>query len=339
MKVNVYDFDGTIYDGDSSVDFFKYCLKRKPKIIKILPKVLFNFLKWRLKIIDVTTFKEQIYTYLKYMDNIEELITSFWKKNRFKIKDFYLKKDHKNDIISSASPYFVLKPICKALGIKDLFASDVDKHTGRYNSPNNSCEQKVINLKERYPDVIVLEAYSDSMNDLPILELAQNAYVVKGNKIIPYNKKQKNFKQKLKNSYHKYNEMINYLIVGGLTTLISIGVYAFFSKVFGINNLANEKYLYITICQILSWICAVTFAYFANRIIVFKSRSKGKEKLKEFIKFISLRLISLLIETGPLLLLVGLFNMNDKLSKIIIQFIVIIANYVFSKLLVFRKRK
>ena len=133
--------------------------------------------------------------------------------------------------------------------------------------------------------------------------------------------------RKVMKLYYKYKEIINYLIVGGLTTLVSIGSYAVF-RVF-IHN--------YVVCTVLSWITAVLFAYITNRIFVFES--KNKKILIEFIKFIGCRLLTLGSELITMWILVDLLNINDMISKIVVQFIVVVLNYVFSKILVFRKPK
>ena len=132
--------------------------------------------------------------------------------------------------------------------------------------------------------------------------------------------------KRLRQIYKEYKEIINYIIVGGCTTLVSIVSYYLF-------RLIITNYL---ICTILSWIVAVTFAYFTNRIFVFNS--KDKNIMFEFLKFIMARILSLLSELLVMFILVDLIKIDDKISKIIVQFIVLVLNYIFSKIIVFRKK-
>ena len=92
MKINLYDFDNTIYEGDSSTDFFFYCLKKYPKIAKIIPKILLSAIKYKLKIITKTEMKQVIFSFLKYVDDIDLCIEKFWNTHSIYIKDFYLEK-------------------------------------------------------------------------------------------------------------------------------------------------------------------------------------------------------------------------------------------------------
>ena len=185
IKINLFDFDETIYDGDSTVDFFKYIFKKKPISIIWLPVMGFYGLLHLLRIIDKTTMKQKFYKIFCFVNINDKFLEDFWKINEKKIKRFYLDRIHDNDIVISASPEFLLKPICKKLGVKDMMASQVDKITGKYNGINCHDVEKVRRLNEKYKDYEVLESFSDSLkSDRPILELAKDAYLVKGDKLI-----------------------------------------------------------------------------------------------------------------------------------------------------------
>ena len=133
--------------------------------------------------------------------------------------------------------------------------------------------------------------------------------------------------------YRKYREQINYLIVGGLTTAVSLISYWLCVK----TVLNPEVPLELQTATVISWICAVTFAYFANRRYVFFSQEKNR--LLEAGKFLLSRLATLGMEMGIMGLGVSVMGLNDKAVKLAAQVIIIIANYVLSKLLVFRKKK
>lgn len=188
MKVNLYDFDKTIYDGDSSVNFYKYCLRKKPIIIIYSINFIIYYLLYKLNISTKEKAKEKLFKFVTKFSNVDNIIEEFWSININKIKDFYKDKDHSNDIIISASPEFLLKPICDKLKVKDLIASPIDKNTCLYHGKNCYGEEKVRRLKSKYKDIEVIEAYSDSLSDLPMLKLATNKYIVKKNKIIKYEK-------------------------------------------------------------------------------------------------------------------------------------------------------
>lgn len=133
--------------------------------------------------------------------------------------------------------------------------------------------------------------------------------------------------------YKKYEEIINYLIVGGLTTVVSLIVYYGCVLTF----LDPKNAFELQIANVISWIISVAFAYITNRIFVFKS--KNKNYFKEIVSFVGARIATLFMDMFTMFLLVTVLNGNDKIAKIISQIIVIVANYVFSKLFVFKKSK
>ena len=138
--------------------------------------------------------------------------------------------------------------------------------------------------------------------------------------------------KKFINIYHKYKEIINYLIFGFLTTLICLSVYYILTST--ILNPNNPILLQIS--NILSWTSGVIFAYITNKKYVFNSKNKNIKK--EFTSFIIARLITLFIDMIIMFIGVTIIKGNDKIIKIIYQIVVIISNYLFSKLIIFKKK-
>lgn len=137
----------------------------------------------------------------------------------------------------------------------------------------------------------------------------------------------------IKKIYKKHKEIINYLIIGVLTTIVSLLTY----YLLVITILNPNKPLELQIANITSWIISVTFAYITNRKFVFNS--KNKHIIKEATKFYTSRLTTLFIDMLLMFIFVSKLNFNDKIIKIIIQIIVTILNYIISKLLVFKKKE
>jgi len=140
-------------------------------------------------------------------------------------------------------------------------------------------------------------------------------------------------KNKIKSLYNKYEEIISYLFFGVLTTIVSFGSYLIFANVF----FPNKTDLDIQIANVLSWVCAVTFAYITNRIWVFKSKTKGKAKIKEIFEFTLARIASLIVDMAMMYILYSLIHMNDTIAKIIVQFVIVAMNYILSKVIIFKK--
>lgn len=154
-----------------------------------------------------------------------------------------------------------------------------------------------------------------------------------------------NFKKHISKLINK--ETLLYIVFGVLTTLVNFGVYTVCQFIFKDFNLESNNFLnfvYIGKPYLLSnniaWIIAVIFAFFTNKFIVFKSyNKKASVMIFEFIKFVGARLTSFLIEQLGLYILVDMLLQNDFVAKVIISILVIILNYFFSKLLVFKKSK
>ena len=141
-------------------------------------------------------------------------------------------------------------------------------------------------------------------------------------------------KEKLSNIIKKLctREVIMYLIFGVLTTVVSLVVY--YALIFTILN--PENAIQLQIANILSWIAGVAFAYVTNRKYVFES--KEENKLKELSKFVTSRLVTLFLDMFIMFVGVTCLKGNDKIVKLISQVLVIIGNYVFSKIFVFKKK-
>lgn len=137
--------------------------------------------------------------------------------------------------------------------------------------------------------------------------------------------------EKIKEFYVKYKELINYLIVGVLTTVVSLGTY--YASVLTI--LDPQSAVQLQVANILSWIAAVTFAYFTNRKYVFESTNSNI--VQEAVKFYASRLSTLGMDMVIMFVGVTWLGFNDKIMKLVVQVVVTIANYVISKFLVFKK--
>lgn len=137
--------------------------------------------------------------------------------------------------------------------------------------------------------------------------------------------------------YKKYEEVINYLIVGGLTTLVGVG-----SKLLLLFTILDQTNgLELQIAEIISWVLAVAFAYITNKVFVFHSKTKGKERIKELFNFVKGRIATQVIQMFIMWFFVTLLKLNTDLWVIIFtlicQVMQIVLNYVISKFLVFKK--
>ena len=156
---NLYDFDGTIYNGNSSIDFFIFCLFQNTNLVKYIPKNLSDLIRVKTKLLELSKSQNDYCQFLTEIENIDSLILNFWKYNNRKIKR------------------------CNHLKVNSI-ATRVDKNTGKI---LELCyqDQKLKMLNEKYPNEIFDSFYTDSLNDDQILfQKARNSYLVKGNKRI-----------------------------------------------------------------------------------------------------------------------------------------------------------
>lgn len=182
IELNVFDFDGTIYDGDSSINFYLFSLKRNFSLIRYLPIQIYGFILYKLKIRSKEYFKEKYFSFLKGIKNVEDEVNNFWLRNEEKIKKNLL-ENKDNIVVISASPEFLLKEICNSIGTERLIATIVDKNTGKFLGKNCRGIEKVNRLKEEYKDFIIKEFYSDSKSDKYLAEISKKSFLVKKNKI------------------------------------------------------------------------------------------------------------------------------------------------------------
>jgi putative flippase GtrA len=135
--------------------------------------------------------------------------------------------------------------------------------------------------------------------------------------------------QKIKNLVQKHWDILSYLFFGGLTTVVNYLVYLPCYNLFSLSAAVSNA---------IAWVVAVAFAYLTNKPFVFRSHDWSmKTVVPELTKFVTCRIGSGLLETGILFLCVDLLAWNGNVWKLITSVLVVILNYIASKLLVFKK--
>ena len=128
--------------------------------------------------------------------------------------------------------------------------------------------------------------------------------------------------------FHKYKEVLLYLFFGGCTTLVNILSFMII-RALGLG-------LYTS--NVLAWFISVIFAFITNKLFVFESKNVSlKKTIKECIYFFGCRVLSLFFDMGLMYLMVDLLDFNEFVSKVVSNIFVIIINYVFSKVIIFKK--
>lgn len=184
--MNTYDFDETIFNPDSSNAFYIYCLKHYTgAVLKTAPRSLLKALAYAMKKINAKELKEQLFSFLPAIPDVDAAVADFWRLNKKGIASWYLKQKRSDDIIISASPEFLLRPICDELGVR-LIGTDMDKYSGRIKGLNCHDSEKVRRFFEQYPGAHTENFYSDSLSDTPMAEIADRAYIVDMDDIKPW---------------------------------------------------------------------------------------------------------------------------------------------------------
>lgn len=181
-KVNVYDFDHTIYNGDCSLDFIRFCLRRYPNTWPVISVHIFAALTHAVSG-ERKQFKEAVFSILKAVPSTA--VDSFWNHNKHKIKSWYLDIRRSDDIIISASPEFLLEPMVKTLGAV-LIGTRMDPRTGVIDGENCRGVEKVNRLTKYRGDLQIRKFYTDHISDIPLAKMAEESYMVRGNRITAF---------------------------------------------------------------------------------------------------------------------------------------------------------
>lgn len=317
-----YDFDETIYDGDSTRDFYFYCLKKHPGILLDLPAQSWHFAFFALGLRSKTAFKEKFYRFFRRIPDIDTTVASFWEKNFCKIKEWYLKEKRPDDVIISASPAFLLEIPCQRLGVTSPIASLVDKHTGEYTGENCYGSEKPPRFFEKYPDGKVEAFFSDSLSDTPMANLAEKSFIVRGDTILPWEAYTPSAFSRLKRLLFSPT-FLRFLVVGafntGITTLLSV--------------LYHRLIPAAVPAFALGYITTNVLAFLMNCFFTFKK----KPTLRRFAKFFISYIPNFLIQCASVWCLCDLCSLPQWLSFVVAAIIGVPVTFLLMKVFAFKK--
>ena len=178
--MNVYDWDDTIYRGDSTMGMVLYAYGHRPKTLLSIPRTAVCGLLFVLHLLPKQTFKENLFHMFTLIDDMEDFVEEYTSSHLDHIKDWYRNVQNEDDVVISASPEFMIRSFCDKAGIKYVIASPVDMHTGKYTGKNCHGEEKVRRYREVFGEAPIDKFYSDSKSDTPLAKLAAEAFLVKG---------------------------------------------------------------------------------------------------------------------------------------------------------------
>lgn len=182
MLIDVYDFDGTIYDGDSTVDFVRFALRRHPQVIAGLPHVALAALPLAFGRGSLTQFKSVLFGEMSRRFSLSEEADAFWKseQTRKKLGEWFASTPRDLPIvIASASPEFELLHAARLLGVPRLIGTQCDTRTGQLIGRNCKGEEKIARIREVMGPFEVRAMYTDDAKaDGPLLAIAREKYIV-----------------------------------------------------------------------------------------------------------------------------------------------------------------
>jgi len=183
--VNVYDFDNTIYDGESGMDLFKYYIVRYPDLLKLAPKVLAGLVRYKRHKISLQEALDSyipiIEDFLLRLEDPEADLRDFWDRHEHKVKPVFLTLFQEDDLVISASPEIELREICGRLGIKNYLGTVIDEETRKLTHVNFR-ENKVKYFREKYPDEQIDILFTDSYNDKWLMDISKSVVMIKGDR-------------------------------------------------------------------------------------------------------------------------------------------------------------
>ncbi len=320
--MNIYDFDGTIYDGDSSRDFFKYCISINKKCLLILPKLIIMIILYCLKIIEKEKLKSVFFSFIKYFDDIDKVVIDFWNKKNYRLKDFYIKQHKADDIIISASPEFLLRPVAKKYKF-ELIATNVDKKTGKIIGFNCHGKEKVLRLK-KIGITNCKYFYSDSYSDEPMKEIAKKAYLIRKNKIIEWDKYEPGRKEKVFKLFFS-RDFITFIAIGVINAFNGIWI-AYVYSIFVKNAI---------LAYIFGFFTSLCISYILNSLLNFKE----KLRIIKFLKFCVSNIPNFIIQVLSVTILLDFMGVPKITAYAISAIIAVPITFVLVKLNVYNKEE
>ena len=184
MEIDVFDFDKTIYKGDSTIDFWLFSIKQQPFLLLLLPFQVFGFLLYALKIVPLGTAKAWLLSFMRFIDG-EQAVAAFWQKNSYKLCDWFNESFMEREtIVATASPEFLVAPACMDKGVAHVLGTRANIHTGKITGKNCKGAEKLSRIAEIYPNMVIIRAFSDDEKaDLPLFMAAFIGYLVKNGEI------------------------------------------------------------------------------------------------------------------------------------------------------------
>ena len=320
--MNIYDFDKTIYEDDSSIDFFKFCLSKNKKILLTLPQFFLTALLYLLKFKDKEELKSSFFSFIKYFDNINKIAEEFWQFKNYELKQFYIKKHKKSDIIISASPVFLLEPIAKKYSFR-IVATNVNTKTGALIGKNCYGQEKV-NRIHKIGIYSCEEFYSDSLSDTPMSKIAKKAFIIKGEDTILWNDYVPSTFNRIKEFFIN-RDFFTFIFLGFINAINGV-LFSFIYSKFITNPI---------LAFIAGFITSLCFSYLLNSKLNFKQPLNIKSAFKFFLSNIP----NFIIQCITVVVLINIWNWRKLFAYSVASVIAVPITFGLVKVGVFKSSK
>ena len=273
---------------------FKFALKTNWNFLFLLFPIAFAALLYIFGFKDKEYFKGKFFSFIGKIPDLDLFVKQFWDKNEKNIKSFYVKQHKDSDYIVSASPDFLLEEIARRMDF-NLIATKIDKKTGQLIGKNCYGKTKVARFKKT--GLIVDCFYSDSFADAPMSKIAKHAFIVKGEKIVPWSEYKVSLLQKLKKMFLNKNFII-FVFIGAINAFN--GIWLALAYPLAYHSFISTEVLSYS----MGFLTSVIIAYILNSLFNFHK----KLSLLDCIKYVVGNIPNYIIQIVTVFVLVDLLK-------------------------------
>ncbi len=255
--MNLYDFDGTLYRGDASVDFWRFALRRHPQLVRFLPGQGWAVAMLMLGLIDRGRAKAGFFRFLNGLPYPEQAVADFWQSRSVKRRAAWYQPSRK-DCVITASPDFLIRA-CPWLEGLPLIATRMDPRTGELLGANCRGAEKVRRFRETFPKATIDGFWSDSLSDAPLAHYAQTAWWVRRGRCVPWPQE-----LPLSHSLRVHfcsSQFLRFILCGGFNVLTGVGF------AWGFSFLLQANAAFVT-----GYLLSLFFSYLLNASVTFHAR-------------------------------------------------------------------
>ena len=317
--MNGYTFDRTIYDGRVSWDFYRFCVKKQPALLRHLPKQLFGALRYALGLIGRAAFTETFFCFLQEVPDADALVRLFWETHRSRICEWYLTRKKADDLIVSASPAFLIRPICLALGVENLAAPEIGKTSGRFVDAEPAGAQ----ARQSFSAAALDTFYSASLSDEPLAKSAKQSFFVKNGAAVPWETYRPTVWERAKRFFLS-REFFWFLIIGVVNTFNGV----FFAYLFSLLFQPNLAF-------VCGYLVSLSISYLLNSFITFRERLG----FAKYVKFCVSYIPNFLIQNLFVLIVYNWMGLDKLIAYCAAAIIGIPVTFAMLKVFAFRKRR